>query len=146
MEFAEKVFFKYLKERGFYNTAQRRLVVQEFLRLEGHVCSDELYRAVKKKHPRVGQTTVFRTVKLLKEAKLAAEVNFTGKRRRFEHEWGHRHHDHLICVGCGRTIEFANKQIEKIQQQVTGSMNFQPLHHRLEIFGHCLKCRKEKGE
>jgi Fur family ferric uptake transcriptional regulator len=130
-----------LQQKKMRLTKQREVIVRLFLEKEGHLCAEELYLALRKQYPRLGEATVYRTVKLLKAAELASEVNFTGKRRRFEHAFGHPHHDHLICLGCGKTEEFVNQSIEKIQERVVRQYGFAPTRHRLEIFGYCRDCR-----
>src|SRR3989338_4583289 len=101
-------FKNLLRQKKMRLTKQREAVVNLFLEREGHVCVGELYYTLHRKYPRLSEATIYRTVKLLKAAELAAEVNFTGKRRRFEHAFEHPHHDHLVCLGCGKTEEFMN--------------------------------------
>lgn len=131
-----------LKQQRLRLTRQREAIVNLFLAREGHVCVDELYYTLHKKYPKLGEATVYRTVKLLKSAELASEVNFTGKRRRFEHAFEHPHHDHLVCLGCGKTAEFVNQSIEKVQERVVRKYGFAPTRHRLEIFGYCRGCQE----
>lgn len=139
----KEVFRNYLRENGFKKTKQREAILDKFLASEGHICADELYYALLKKHPHIGYSTVFRTLKLLKEAQLASEVNFTGKRRRFEHKFAHEHHDHFICLSCKKTIEFSNQALEKVQARIMQEMHFEPVRHRFEIWGYCRNCIKE---
>ncbi len=136
----QEAFLNYLKEKGFKKTPQRQAILEGFLGLKGHVATDELYRSVIKKHPNIGYSTVFRSLKLLKEAKIASEVNFTGKRKRFEKGFARGHHDHLICLNCGKTIEVFDPKIEKLQDVLAKHHNFKPARHRLEIFGLCKNC------
>ncbi|MFA4905273.1 MAG: transcriptional repressor [Candidatus Margulisiibacteriota bacterium] len=133
-------FIKYLKDRGFKKTPQRQIILDKFLEMKGHVSADELFRALRRKYPHLGQSTVFRSIKLLQDAKIASEVNFTGKRRRFEPEHIKGHHDHLVCVNCGKTAEVLDQRIEKLQDDLVRRYRFTPLRHRLEIFGICRKC------
>lgn len=134
-------FKSLLKRQKMRMTVQREAIVKLFLEREGHVCAEELYLALHRKYRRLGEATVYRAVKLLKAAELASEVNFTGKRRRFEHAFEHPHHDHLICTRCGKTTEFINSSIEKIQERVVKEFGFVPVRHRLEIFGYCRDCQ-----
>lgn len=138
---AIEYFRQLLREKKLRFTRQREAVVKLFLAREGHVCADELYRMLRKRLPGISLATVYRTVNILKNVALASEVNFTGKRRRFEHAFDHPHHDHLICSRCGKTAEFFNQSIEKIQERVVKEFGFVPTRHRLEIFGYCRNCR-----
>jgi len=54
------------------------------------------------------------------------------------------HHDHLICLSCGKIIEFHDEKIESIQNEVCKKYNFKPVYHRLEIFGICEDCQKKE--
>lgn len=136
----EKVFLTYLESKGFKKTPQRLGILDKFLELKGHVSADELYREAKKKYPNIGHCTVYRALKLFQEAKIAGEVNFTGKRRRFEKEYLRGHHDHLICLECGKTIEVYDQKIETLQEALVKKYDFTPVHHRMEIFGKCKSC------
>jgi len=133
-------FMAYLKEKGYKKTPQRRAILDKFLELKGHICAEELHRALQKSHPNIGFATVYRALKLLQGAKIAGEVNFTGKRRRFEKE-ARGHHDHLICLDCGKTIEVYDSRIEKLQDELVKKHSFVPVHHRMEIFGKCKSCQ-----
>jgi Fur family ferric uptake transcriptional regulator len=142
MQNAINYFKTVLKRNKMRLTRQREAVVRMFLVREGHVCADELYRMLRKKMPNISPATIYRTVNLLKDVDLASEVNFTGKRRRYEHAFEHPHHDHLVCLACGKTGEFVNQSIEKIQERVVKEYGFVPTRHRLEIFGYCRSCRR----
>jgi Fur family ferric uptake transcriptional regulator len=131
---------KVLKQKRMRFTKQRKAIVDLFLAREGHICADELYYALRKKHARIGRATVFRTVKLLKDAGMASEVDFTGKRKRFEHAFEHAHHDHLICEECGKIIEFVDTEIERRQERLSRRYGFKARKHYLQIFGFCKKC------
>lgn len=122
-------------------TKQRAIVLEAFLKEEGHISADEIYFRLIKKYPHFGRSTIYRTINLLREAALAREVNFTGKRRRFEHEYAHSHHDHLVCLKCGRTVEFVSSAIEKLQDNLVKKYRFLPERHRLEILGYCRHCK-----
>lgn len=145
MEHEEKqVFLSYLKSKGFKKTPQRQAILDKFLELKGHVSADELYREIRRKHPNIGHCTVYRALKLFQEAKIAGEVNFTGKRRRFEKEYSRGHHDHLICLSCGKAIEVYDQKIESLQDALVKKHGFVSVHHRMEIFGKCKSCASRK--
>jgi Fur family ferric uptake transcriptional regulator len=105
-----------------------------------------LFKRVSEKHPSIGHATVFRTMKLLKEADLAREISLGDKKTRFEHNFGHKHHDHLVCRACGRVIEVLNDKIEELQEKLCREHGFLPEQHHLEIFGLCRECQKKKKE
>jgi len=139
-----KIFEEFLHSKGLQCTSQREIILKVFLKIERHLTVEELYIAVKKKESSIGNVTVFRTLKLLCEAGLAREVDFGDRKLRYEHEYGHEHHDHLICVECGSFIEAVDMDIERLQDEMCARFKFKPLRHRLEIFGICEKCNSGK--
>ena len=79
----QEVFLQHIQKKGLKRTAQRDLILDVFLRTEAHLSSEDLYRLVQKEDPSVGQTTVYRTLKLLTEAGLAREVRFVDGRAHY---------------------------------------------------------------
>ncbi len=136
-------FVDFLKRKNLKLTSQREEILRYFLKIDRHLTVEDLYNVVKKKDPNIGQATVFRTLKLLCEAGLAGEVDFGDKKIRYEHKYGHQHHDHLICVKCGKFIEVTQPEIEKLQDKLAKKYDFTPVRHRLEIFGLCRECEKK---
>ena len=132
---------RYLEERGLKHTQQRDVILEAFLSVKGHTTSEEIYRVVQINHPKIGYTTVYRTMKLLVEAGLAQERHFDDGVVRYEVE--HEHHDHLVCVKCGKIIEFDCELIEKTQEEVASRYDFRVLRHRHELYGHCADCQEE---
>jgi Fur family ferric uptake transcriptional regulator len=136
------VFHDHLKRARLKRTSQRDLILDVFLDTEGHMSSEELYGIVREKDPAVGFTTVYRTLKLLKECGLARELESYDGRTLYEHNYKHGHHDHLICIQCGGLIEFYSAEIEDIQEKIVRKYGFKPLHHSHRIFGICAACQK----
>jgi Fur family ferric uptake transcriptional regulator len=141
----QEVFHRHIQRAGLKRTAQRDLILDVFLRTEEHLSSEDLYRLVQREDPTIGQTTVYRTLKLLTEAGLAREARFGDGRTRYEHNYKHPHHDHMICTECGKTIEFYSEELEAIQDAIVAKHKFTPIQHSLRIFGICAKCRRTKG-
>jgi len=133
----------YLEEHNLKNTKQREAILDVFLEATGHITSDELFQRVREAHSNIGYTTVYRTMKLLCDAGLAAERHFDDGITRFE--IAHEHHDHLVCIRCGKIIEFECHMIEDAQNEIAARYGFRVLRHRHELYGHCSNCR-EDGE
>ena len=142
----QEVFLKHIQSKGLKRTAQRDLILDIFLRTEAHLSIEDLYRLVQKEDPTIGQTTVYRTLKLLSEAGLAREVRFGDGRTHYEHNYKHQHHDHMICSECGRIIEFFSAELEAIQDQMAAKHRFQVTQHLLRIIGICAECRRTMKE
>ena len=138
----QEVFLKHIQKSGLKRTAQRDLILDVFLRTEEHLASEDLYRLVRKEDQTIGQTTVYRTLKLLTEAGLAREVRFGDGRTHYEHNYKHEHHDHMICTACGKIIEFYSAELEALQDAMAAKVKFEPTQHSLRIFGLCVDCRR----
>ncbi|MEE8359884.1 MAG: transcriptional repressor [Candidatus Omnitrophota bacterium] len=140
-----EILTDFLKEKNLKLTSQRRTILEAFLKTEKHVSVDDLYDIIRKNSPDIGHATVFRTLRLFRNADIAKEVDLGDKRTRYEHKYGHNHHDHLICVQCGKFIEVLDEEIEKLQDKFCKRAGFLPQRHKMEIFGICRQCRaKEK--
>ena len=111
------------------------------MKREEHTTAEELYGIVKKRDRTIGQATVYRVVRLLCEAGLAREVDFGDGVMRYEHLYEHKHHDHLICRSCGRTVEVCDPVIEKLQEHLATKHGFQLLDHEMYLYGLCEGCR-----
>ena len=135
-----KVLDDYLAARRLRRSARRRLVVDAFLDTERHLTADELYRLVRAKHPAVGYATVYRTLKLLCECGLCRAVSFEDGVTRYEHQFNHDHHDHLVCTRCGRVVEVVDPAIERLQERLARRHGFRPERHRMEMYGLCRRC------
>ena len=138
----QQVFLQHIQKKGLKRTAQRDLILDTFLRMEAHLSSEDLYQLVKKEDATIGQTTVYRTLKLLTEAGLAREVRFGDGRTHYEHNYKHQHHDHMICSECGRIIEFYSAELEALQDKIAAKHRFQITQHLHRIIGLCSECRR----
>lgn len=141
------IFREYLKKQGLKFTKQREEILNFFLKEEKHLSPEEMFDALRKQKlaVKIGRATVYRTLKLLSECGLAEKVDFgDGLNRKvitlFEHKFAHPHHDHLICLSCGKSFEFSNAEIEKLQENVAKGHQFRVAYHRLKIYGYCQKC------
>ncbi|MBL8148921.1 MAG: transcriptional repressor [Blastocatellia bacterium] len=137
----KEIFHNHLKKTGLKKTDQRDLILDVFIETEGHVSVEELYDLVKRRDPSVGFTTIYRTMKLIQDAGLAREVRFIDGRTRYEHDYKHPHHDHLICTECNGLIEFFSPEIEALQEEIAEKYNFKIVDHSHRLFGICSVCQ-----
>jgi Fur family ferric uptake transcriptional regulator len=135
-----QVFSDYLRDNGLKITPNREVILETFLDNEGHRSVEEIHRTVRNSDPRIGYTTVYRTMKLLARCGLAREIDLADGITRYEHLFNHQHHDHMICMECGRSIEFLNPEIESLQDAASEQMGFKVLDHKLQIYGICRDC------
>jgi len=135
-----------LRERGLKSTSQRDDIARTFFAAEEHLSVEELYSAVRRVNPRVGYATVYRTLRLLKECGLAAERHFDDGQARYEAvEQEEQHHDHIICERCGKIVEFASQELERLQERIGRFLGFVVSRHRMELYGICAECREGRG-
>jgi Fur family ferric uptake transcriptional regulator len=137
-----QVFIEYLESHKLKLTPHRELILETFLADEGHRSVEDIYHTVKERDPRIGHTTVYRTMKILVDCGLAREIDLADSVTRYEHLCNHAHHDHLICMECGNSIEFYNSEIESVQESASEQLGFKVLDHKLQIYGLCRDCRK----
>ena len=142
MDQALRIFAGFLAARGFRFTPQRRRIVTEFMKQTGHISAEELYGSVQAADPSIGQATIYRTIKLLCESGLAKEAHFGDGVARYETQFGHAHHDHLICLACGKKIEVVDQAIEHLQEKMAQRHNFTLTSHHMYLYGICGACKK----
>ncbi|MBI3752673.1 MAG: transcriptional repressor [Deltaproteobacteria bacterium] len=142
MKLADKkeLLQKYLHEKGLKSTTQRDDIIDVFFKTSTHINLEELLKKVRRKNPKIGYATVYRTMKLLTECGIAMERQFGDGQTRYEHIPDDSHHDHCICVRCGRIMEFENQKIEHLQKEIADKLNFTVTNHKLELYGFCSKC------
>ena len=132
----------YMDKNGLRSTAQRRIVTDVFFRATGHLSIEDLLALVRERDPKIGYATVYRTLKLLKECGLAYERHFGDGVSRYEIALEDEHHDHLICLDCGKIVEFENDEIEELQETLAKRHGFVLKRHVHELYGTCADCRK----
>lgn len=138
-------FQAFLARRGLRLTGQRKAILGFLLEAHDHLGFDGIYQALRSRRRGVGRATVFRTLKLLEACGLASRVNGPDGLGRYELKHDRPHHDHLVCVRCGRIIEFESRAMERFQDEAVRRHGFTALWHRHEIFGRCRTCAVRGG-
>ena len=130
-----------LHHLGLRSTPPRRKVLA-LLRhgTRRHWSADEVYRDLAAAGDDVGLATVYRVLAQLEQAGIVRRTSFDGGKAVFEIDEG-PHHDHLVCVRCGRVDEFVDEVIEARQQAVADARGFTLVEHRLALYGLCRPCR-----
>ncbi|MEZ0360981.1 MAG: Fur family transcriptional regulator [Hydrogenobacter sp.] len=145
MELSElkKQFEQFLRQKGYKITKSRFDLVDKIASYGTHFEIEDLVMWVTNQDKSTAsRSTIYRTVKLLQEFGAIREVIKLGNRTIYEFIAGKPHHEHLICVRCGKIIEFYREDIEELQDKVCEEYQFTPMHHRLEIFGICSDCNQ----
>jgi Fur family ferric uptake transcriptional regulator len=145
MDKTEEIFAKYLTRNGLRMTEQRRAIFNAFIKTDRHLSAEEIYDIVKQAKVGVGIATVWRNMKLIREAGLAEEHHFRDGRVRYERRTP-ANHGHMICTECGRPVEFDTTEITPFLERISEINSFKAEDYRISIFGKCFLCTREKGE
>ena len=136
-----------LRPAGGKRSSKRDLIVNVFLRQEGHLSADDLVELIRHEDHRISRATVYRTLQWMVDAGIARKVDFGEGRFRFEHSYRHPRHFHLICKTCNQSSEFLSSDIEALIEEVAAARNFTARQSVLQIYGECEDCRTgRRGE
>jgi Fur family transcriptional regulator, ferric uptake regulator len=130
-----------LRPAGSKRSSKRELIVNVFLRQEGHLTAEDLVDLIRKEDHRISRATIYRTLQWMVDAGIARKVDFGEGRFRFEHSYRHPRHYHLICKTCNRSFEFLSSDIEALVEEVAAARDFTPRQSVLQIHGTCEACR-----
>src|SRR5262245_50569147 len=111
-------FSEYLARNRLRLTQERRTILEEMLQIRGHFDVDQLLIHFRRKGRGVSRATLYRTLTRLVEAGLVHKIEMAQGQARYEIMFGRHHHDHMICLDCGRIIEFESREIERAQEEV----------------------------
>jgi len=144
LQLADETFQRFLQSKGLRYTRERQLVLRAIMRLEGHFSLPRLLKRLSKKD-HIHRATLYRMLPLLEEGQIIRRSHSgeTGEWH-YEHLIGHQHHDHLICIRCGKVIEFFSKKFESEQQRLCHKHGFQEMGHQFYIKGICPGCQKRR--
>lgn len=134
-------FLDFMKRSGLNITSQRIAIAEAFFELPGHHSLEEFYNIIVKRDASIGQTTVYRTLKLLCEAKLASEIHFSDDITRYEIARPTSHHDHLICLECGAIVEIFDRRVETWQNEIAEEHGYKLKGHVHNLYGVCKACQ-----
>ncbi len=135
-------FKKLLKSNNLKYTMQRELILKIIYDNDGHFTPEDIYNLIKENHPMVklGIATVYRTLTLLEDAHIVSSISFGTQGKKYEFGLTD-HHDHLVCLECGKIEEFFDETIEKQQEEIAKKFNFKMSNHIMKIVGTCSACQ-----
>lgn len=136
-------FRRYLRDHRQPVTRQRDLVAELVLTSEEHLSAEQVRRRVAERGEKVGLATIYRTLELLEKSGLARGHDFGQGFRRFEPMSAQTDHEHLICVRCGRVVEFNHERLERMLPIIADEHGFQSERYRVEIYGVCQPCQRK---
>ncbi len=135
-------FRRYLRDHRQPVTRQRELVAEVVLQSEEHLSVVAIQRSLKQRGESVGTATVYRTLETLVASGLVKAHDFGEGFKRYEPMPGQAHHEHLICVRCGKVVEFSNDRLERMLPIIADEHAFQHQRHRVELYGVCRECQR----
>ncbi len=131
-----------LSSAGQRMTPQRRLLWEIIIEAGGHLDADELHRRAREHEPRISLSTVYRNLQLFKKLGLVEERHFAENHHHYEAK-GHLEHYHLVCLGCGRVIEFESPLVERIADRIRAENRFEVTGAEIHLEGYCSRCRSK---
>lgn len=140
MKREQGIFKEFLKGKDLKLTPERGTILKEISALKRHFDIEGFYLTLRNKGLKVSRASIYRTVPLLVECGLLEEIKTIDTHTYYEYIYGKKHHDHLICLGCGKIIEFYSEKLERIQDEVCKKERFSGVRHLLEIQGYCKRC------
>lgn len=142
----EEILAEFLRTEGLKLTNQRRSIIKEIFSSHDHFDAEELFKRMKEKGWKASRASIYRTLKVLVELGFLRIIDVGKKCSVYEHIYGHSHHEHLICIGCGKIMEFSSEEMERLQDTICDQYRFKPSFHRLQIYGYCEECIRAEEE
>lgn len=134
---------KTLKTTGLRATNQRALILDIILQGGGHLDADEVYSRARKKQPLISLSTVYRALRSFKNHGLIEEIHFDEEHHHYEAKSGREHH-HLVCLNCGKIIEFQSSLSQYIKKNVPQAKDFDIVGTEVRMTGYCPECQAKK--
>lgn len=128
---------------GLRMTSQRALILEIIRQGHGHLDADEVYRRARQKQPRLSLSTVYRTLQTLKKLGLVEELHLDEMHHHYEIKPTTEHH-HLVCLGCGRVVEFQYPLARLVKRNVIEARDFEITGSEIRMTGYCHACRQRK--
>ncbi|OGR10914.1 MAG: Fur family transcriptional regulator [Desulfobacterales bacterium RIFOXYA12_FULL_46_15] len=144
-EHEKKQFKRLFQQQGIDRFDSRLLVLEAFLKLEHHVTINDLVAQLEEDKAHLEKGFVLSSMELLYKFGFATKIEFEDKETQYEHRHLGLHHDHMVCTKCGMILEFKDEALEKQQLIVAEAYGFHMLQHKMEIYGICSNCLKDRS-
>ena len=135
-------FNEYVKRRALRRTSQRDAIVSLIFSRDEHFTAEELFDEIHRTDARVSRATVYRTIGLLVEANLLREIALGGEQTTYDPNFIEKPaHNHLVCVDCGKVVEFEDAHLELLNDCLTRRQGFRPIRQSIHIEAGCERLR-----
>jgi Fur family ferric uptake transcriptional regulator len=137
-----QVFQEYVRHRGLRRTVEREQILREIFQTPGHFDVDKLYLKLRTKGVKVSKASIYRALPLFIDCGLIREVDFSQGHWHYEPIYGQGHHSHLLCLGCGKTLEFQDPDLKALEARLARAHGFRIKGHQLKVQGYCANCQQ----
>jgi Fur family transcriptional regulator, ferric uptake regulator len=133
---------EFIRRKGLRRTGQRDLIIKSAFSKDEHFTAEELFERVRKSSNDISRATVYRTLALLVEADLLREIDLGDNQTTYDPNFLDKpSHNHLVCIDCGRVVEFEDPHVDLLNDCVTRRLGFRPVRQTLKIEASCEQLR-----
>ena len=134
-----------IKSLGLKNSVQREYILKTLFDCDKHLSAEQILAKVKDEYKiNIGIATVYRIVGLLEDMKIISSISVDGNDAKVYELSLVLHHDHLVCIECGKIVEFINDTIEELQKDIATKNNFTLQSHNMMLYGICKECQENE--
>lgn len=135
-------FNEFVKRRSLRRTTQRDSIVRSIFAKDEHFTSEELFERIRRTDKRASRATVYRTISLLVDAGFLREIDIGGEEKTYDPNFLDKpSHNHLVCIDCGKVVEFEDLNIDLLNDCVTRRLGFRPMRQSIHIEAGCEQLR-----
>lgn len=127
------------RDHGLKLTIQRLAIFNSIISRKDHPSTEQVYESLKEKYPTISLATIYKTLHIFNELGLIQELNFSDGNIRYDPNM--ELHINIVCIKCGRIIDYNNKKVKDLWQPIIADLNFKPKGQRIDIYYECEICK-----